>query len=359
MKQFGEAQYIHLVKDILQNGVYRKTRNGNMKSIFGTMMKYDLRHNTIPLLTSKKVAWKTCLKELMWFINGGIFNEELQSQGVHIWDSNASNTFLESRNLGHYKGECGELGPIYGFQWRNFNGDYSKYVYNETVYSMTKKYLGNDLKDSTVLKYIPKDVVENKEKYLNNTYTQKHKKECVYSGLTLYRNTGIDQLQNIITILQGKHKYETKYSRRLIVSAWNPVQLDMMALPPCHVMFQFQVSKNEDNEDELNCSLYQRSGDVALGIPFNIASYSFLTHIIAHLCDLKPGMFIHHLGDVHMYEAHEAGLNTQIERMPLYEFPTIQFNIETKPTHIEEYSVNTIDVVNYIHHPTITFDMVA
>lgn len=329
MKNFGEKQYIHLVKNILNEGVIRKNRNGSMKSIFGAMMKYDLRENTMPILTSKKMAWKTCVKELFWFIKGGILNKELQNQNVHIWDGNSSKEFLQSRNLEHYCDTIGELGPIYGFQWRNFNGDYQKYLINSAI----------DL------------ICRNNELY--DTHTR--------NKVLKYENDGIDQLQQCIDILQGKHKYEDKYSRRLIVSAWNPQQLHMMALPPCHVMFQFHVSKNKYDEDELSCSLYQRSGDLALGIPFNIISYSFLTHIVAHLCGMKPGMFIHHLGDVHIYKEHEDGLKKQIKAFydSSYDFPKIKFTMENIPKSIEDYSIHSIQIQDYKCCPKIEYPMIV
>ena len=248
----GEQQYIDLIENIFENGTLESTRNGNTKAIFGNMMRFSLKDGQIPILTTKKTAWKTCLKELLWFIQGHTDNKLLKNQNVHIWDANGSREFLDSRNLTNYEED--ELGPIYGFQWRHFNAPYT-------------------------------------------------------NSQTDYSNQGIDQLMQAITMLKDPSQ---RTSRRIIVSAWNPCQLDEMALPPCHVLFQFHVKQNK----YLSCSLYQRSGDVGLGVPFNIASYSFLVHIIAKHCDLEPDEFVYFLGNAHIYEDHFDALQTQIKREP-------------------------------------------
>lgn len=269
-----ELQYINLIKEILENGSLEETRNGKTKSIFGYSMKFDLLSGKMPLLTTKKVAWKTCLKELLWFIKGSTDNNLLSEQNVHIWDMNASKEFLKSRNLEY--GE-GDLGPIYGHQWRHFNA----------------------------------------------TYTDCH---------TDYSEQGIDQLDNLIKQLKDPSQ---RTSRRLVISAWNPCQLNEMALPPCHILMQFNVRENK----YLSCSLYQRSGDVGLGVPFNIASYSFLTHILAKHCGLEADKFVYFLGNAHIYEEHIDSLKIQCEREPK-EFPKI--NIENVHNNIEDYTVEDI-----------------
>jgi thymidylate synthase len=294
-----EYQYINLIKNILKHGDKKTGRNGTTYSIFGNQMKFSLRNNTIPLLTTKKVAWKTCLHELFWFINAKTHNKYLTQNNVSIWNGNSSRNFLDSRKL--YSYNDGELGPIYGWQWRNFNGDYIPEIYR-------------------------------------NQFSIKNAKK------------GTDQLQFIIDALNGTHPTENKFSRRLIVSAWNPNQLNSMALPPCHVLFQFYVNSN----NELSCSMYQRSGDVGLGIPFNIASYSFLTHIIAHHCNLKPGDFIHTIGDAHIYDDHIIPLTKQIKRHP-YKFPNIY--ILNKHNSINDYNINDIQLVNYLFHNKINMNM--
>ena len=289
-----EKQYLNLVKDVLIQGDTKIGRNGATKSIFGAQMRFNLRNNTIPLLTTKKVAWKTCLRELLWFIHGSTDNEILRKQKVNIWNKNATKEFLESRGLSYKKGD---LGPIYGHQWRFFNAKYD---------------------------------------------------DCTSD----YTNKGVDQLQNVIDALQGTHPSEDKYSRRLLVNAWNPCQLNEMALPPCHVLFQFYVNQR----DELSCSLYQRSGDIGLGVPFNIASYSFLTHLIAHHCGLKVGEFVHTIADCHIYDDHFDALETQVMREP-YEFPKLY--IHSKHTDINDYKERDFTVQDYKYHSKLTMEMRA
>jgi thymidylate synthase len=280
IEKHEEYQYLDLIDNILKNGSIVKGRNGTTKSIFGASMRFSLEDNTIPILTTKKVAWKTCFKELMWFVNGHTDNTLLQNQKVKIWNANASRDFLDSRGLHNLKEN--DLGPVYGHQWRHFNAKYGS--------------CDDD-----------------------------------------YSNKGVDQLQYIIDSLKDPNE---RFSRRLVMSAWNPCQLNEMALPPCHVLTQFNVSNN----NELSCSLYQRSGDVGLGVPFNIASYSFLTHIIAKHCDLKPKDFVYFLGNSHIYDDHYTALSEQIKREPR-EFPKIY--IKNKHDNINNYSLDDIDIEKY------------
>jgi thymidylate synthase len=270
-----EYQYLDLVKKIIDHGFCEKGRNGNTISLFGASMRFSLSDGKIPILTTKKTAWKTCLKELLWFIRGSTDNRLLQEQGVHIWDGNSSAEYLASRGLSYPEGE---LGPIYGYQWRNFNGDYTG------------------------------------------------------PGID-----GVDQLQSIIDQLKNA---ETRTSRRLIMTAWNPCQLDQMALPPCHILCQFNVHDN----DKLSCSMYQRSGDIGLGVPFNIASYSFLTHLIAKHCGLVPYEFVYFLGNAHIYDDHLEQMKVQMNRNP-YLFPTVE--ILKTCEKIEDYQVSDFVIHNY------------
>ena len=226
-----------------------------------------------------------------------------EQQNVKIWNGNASREFLDSRNLHHYNEN--DLGPIYGYQWRHFNKPY-----------------------------------ENKEKHYRNKYLD----DC----LNVKNTDNIDQLQTIIDSLKDK---EERYSRRLIMTAWNPLQLHQMALPPCHILSQFCVL-----DDKLSCILYQRSGDIGLGIPFNIASYSFLTILLAHHCGLKPGEFIHHIGDAHIYEEHIDALNVQITRTPLDEPTCDIMNIRA---NIDEYEIDDFKINNYSYHGKIDMEMKA
>jgi thymidylate synthase len=274
-----ENQYLNLIEDILETNEEFIGRNGSTLAVFGSAMHFSLENNTIPYLTTKKLAHKTCLKELLWFIKGDTSNKKLKEQNVHIWDANGCREFLDSRGLTNYEED--DLGPIYGFQWRHFNAKY------------------NDCNSD-------------------------------------YKNKGIDQLNHIIEQLKNP---ETRNSRRLIMSAWNPCQIDLMALPPCHVLCQFNVSNNR-----LSCSLYQRSGDVGLGVPFNIASYSLLTHLIAHHSGLEACEFIYYLGNAHIYDDHIDQLKIQKDIIP-QEFPKLKIN--KKYENIEDYKLEDFIIENY------------
>ena len=287
-----EYQYLNLLQDIIDDGHFEEGRNGTTKCVFGAAMHFSLENGSIPILTTKKTAWKTCLKELLWFIKGQTDNKILNKQKVHIWDGNSTKEFMESRNLSHYKE--GDLGPIYGYQWRHYNA-----VYN--------------------------------------------------SCDAEYADKGVDQLQEVIECLKDPNK---RTSRRMIVSAWNPCQLNEMALPPCHIMFQFNVVDG----DKLSCSMYQRSVDCPLGSPFNIASYSFLTHLIAKHCDLKPCEFIYYLGNAHIYKEHLEPMKEQISREP-YKFPTV--TILNKKDNIDDYVLEDFCIEDYQHHQQIKMSMVA
>lgn len=288
-----EFQYLNLVRRILTKGELVQGRNGYVKEVFGESMRFSL-DDSIPILTTKRVAWKTCLRELLWFIRGSTDNSELKNEKVNIWNENASREFLDSRGL--FEREVDDLGPIYGYQWRNFNHPYKNC---KTEY--------------------PKD------------------KES-------------DQLAGIIQSL--KHP-ETRKSRRHIMTAWNPLQLDEMALPPCHIMAQFHTS----NENRLSCSLYQRSADVALGMPFNIASYSFLTYLIANECGMIPHEFVYFVGNAHIYEPHIRAMEQQLLREP-YPFPKCIIHPREGRT-FETYRDSDFELVEYKHHPKIQMNMVA
>jgi thymidylate synthase len=290
-----ENQYLNLIDDILSEGMREEGRNGTTLVAVGAAMHFSLNDRRVPFLTTKRLAWKTCLKELLWFIRGETDNALLQAQGVHIWDGNASREFLDSRGLTDRVE--GDLGPIYGFQWRNFGGDY-------------------DCKGSN----------DNKDESLRK---------------------GVDQLQIIIDALKDP---EQRTSRRLIMTAWNPCQLNEMALPPCHVLMQFHVTEGT----RLSCSLYQRSGDVGLGVPFNIASYSMLTHLLAHHCGLDAHEFIYHLGNAHIYDDHVSALQLQATREP-HEFPRIA--IRALHDDIDDYEVGDFEVQRYQCHDTIAMAM--
>jgi thymidylate synthase len=284
-----ENQYLGLIKDVLDEGVMTTGRNGGTKAVYGAAMHFSLENGRLPLLTTKRVAWKTCLKELLWFIKGSTNNEELRNNGVHIWDGNGSREFLDSRGLNHLAEN--DLGPVYGHQWRHFNAAYT---------------------------------------------------DCQ----TDYSGKGVDQLQYVINCLKDP---EQRSSRRIVMSAWNPCQLAEMALPPCHVLCQFNVLG-----DRLSCSLYQRSGDIGLGVPFNIASYSFLTHLLAKHCGLVAHEFVYFLGNAHIYDDHFDALEEQIKRSPK-SFPSI--SIARQCESVDEYEMEDFVVEGYEPHGKIVMEM--
>ena len=288
-----EHQYLDLIRDIINNGSIEEGRNGKTYTKFGNMMKFSLKNGKIPIITTKQLAWRVCFEELFWFIKGSTNNTELTEKKVNIWNDNSSRDFLDSRGL--YNLEENDLGPVYGHQWRHFNAEYI---------------------------------------------------DCN----TNYNGHGIDQLQYIIDQLNNP---ETRNSRRLVMSAWNPCQINQMALPPCHMICQFHVRDSK----YLSCALFQRSGDVGLGVPFNIASYSLLTHILAKHCGLEADEFVHFLGNSHIYEDHLMPLNIQIERNP-FEFPSIE--ICNKHPNIEDYSISDIKWINpYLSHSSLRMIMKA
>jgi len=289
-----EEQYLNLIRKIVKDGFFENTRNGNTLYTFGYNMRFSLRDGTIPFITTKKFAWKTCFRELMWFVRGSTDARELAREGVHIWDGNSTREYLDSRGLHNLKE--GDIGPGYGHQWRHFGAPYR----------------GCDAD---------------------------------------YTGQGIDQLAQIIAALKDPAQHS---SRRLVLTAWNPAQLDEMALPPCHILVQFNVAGGK----KLSCSLYQRSGDVGLGVPFNIASYSFLTHLLAHHCGLEADEFIYTLGNAHIYEPHLKPLMEQSVLRPR-PFPRIRFSRARE--NIEEYNLDDIEFLQkYEHEPVnIKMDMIV
>lgn len=280
-----EHQYLNLINDILEKGHKKSDRTGT-----GTLSLTgaSMRFNLerFPLLTTKKVFIRGVIEELLFFIRGDTNNSHLVEKGVNIWTPNSTKEFYKKYNIDL---EENDLGPIYGFQWRHFGA-----------------------------KYIDKD--------------------------TNYTDKGIDQLKKVIYQIKNNPS-----SRRHLVVAWNPMDLDRMALPPCHVLFQFVV-----RDEYLDCIMYQRSGDVGLGVPFNIASYSLLTCMIAQVCNLKPGEFIHFIGDAHVYLNHVDALKIQIKREPR-PFPTLLINKEIK--YIEDFGYEDFQIIDYDPWGAIKMDM--
>jgi thymidylate synthase len=264
-------QYLYLLQHILNAGAEKEDRTGTgTKSCFGYQMRFDLQKG-FPLVTTKKLHLKSIIHELLWFLKGETNIAYLTENGVRIWDEWAD--------------EKGELGPVYGKQWRSWQG---------------------------------KD------------------------GRT------IDQISDLIKQIKTNPD-----SRRLIVSAWNVAELPEMALMPCHTIFQFYVSpapKDGKGKAKLSCQLYQRSADVFLGVPFNIASYALLTMMIAQVCDLEPGEFIHTFGDVHIYNNHMEQVNLQLSRTP-FDLPTMKLNPAVKS--IFDFKFEDFALENYQCHPAI------
>lgn len=282
-------QYLQMCQDILDKGSKRSDRtNTGTISLFGYQTRYDLQEG-FPLLTTKKMALRIVAEELLWFIKGDTNIKYLVDRNVNIWNEWPYEAFKKSED---FHGESleefiemikskdaddpfvikyGELGPVYGKQWRNFNG--------------------------------------------------------------------IDQLTKLIENLKNN-----PFSRRHILSSWNPAEVDDMALPPCHTLMQFYVSSDQKR---LSCQLYQRSGDVFLGVPFNIASYALLTHMIAQVCGYEVGEFIHTIGDAHIYLDHVDVVKTQLTRKPL---PLAKLELNPDIRNIEDFTIDDIRLVNYTSH---------
>ena len=290
---YGELGYLNLIRQIIKSGRKQIGRNGTTYTSIGETLRFSLEDNKIPLMTTKKLAWRVCLKELLWFMNGDTNNKILKDQNVKIWNGNGTREFLDSRGLNYLKED--DLGPVYGHQWRFWNAPYSREL------GCSKDYKGN----------------------------------------------GIDQLQNVIDEI-NLSKETGESSRRMIMSAWNPEQLDEMALPPCHVLSQYHLINNK-----LSCTLYQRSGDVGLGVPFNIASYSFLTHLLAKHCGLEAGEFVHFIGNAHIYDDHIEPLKLQLENEP-YDFPDVKIK---RRENIDDYKFDDFSINNYKFHKIIKMDM--
>eukprot|EP00899_Mesostigma_viride_P015975 jgi/Mesvir1/24379/Mv11048-RA.4 len=282
-----EHQYLDLIRRVIATGVERGDRTGTgTLSLFGCQMRFNLR-KSFPLLTTKRVFWRGVSEELLWFISGDTSAKTLQDKGIKIWDGNGSREYLDS--IGLTDREAGDLGPVYGFQWRHFGA----------------------------------------------RYTNMHAD---------YKGQGVDQLAEVIAKIRSNPT-----DRRLVISAWNPADLQLMALPPCHMFCQFYVAHGE-----LSCQMYQRSCDLGLGVPFNIASYSLLTCLIAHVCDLVPGDFVHVLGDAHVYLNHVDALKQQLQNAPR-PFPTLRIKTDTRD--IDAITFQDLELSDYNPHGKIAMKM--
>jgi thymidylate synthase len=278
-----DDDYLDLIDRILQNGEKRETRNGETISVFSEKISVDLKRG-FPLLTTKRMFYNGIIRELLWFIQGNTDSRILEADGVRIWSGNTSKSFLEENNLPYEEGICG---PIYGYMWRKFG---EKYKYK----------IGDEEKET--------------------------------AGLT----RGYDQLKFIVDEIR-----KNPNSRRLFMSSWNPCQLDQMCLPPCHVSYQFYVRNGE-----LDCQMYQRSADVFLGLPFNIASVALLTHMIASVCELSVGNIHIVIGDAHIYNDHLDAIKIQLERRnERYILPELR--LKRKVKEVWDYKFEDIEIYNY------------
>jgi thymidylate synthase len=288
-----ENAYLDVLKDILATGEHRPDRTGvGTISKFGVQMRFDLQQG-FPAVTTKKLAWKACVSELLWFIEGSgdenrlkeILHGERYTDKKTIWSDNATAPYWTNKRLQRH---AGDLGRVYGVQWRKWRAP---------------------------LVRINKVVLQN----------------C-------------DQLLNLIDGLK-----KDPYGRRHIITAWNPGELELMALPPCHMMSQFYVSNGK-----LSCSMYQRSADMFLGVPFNIASYALFTHMIAQACGLEVGELIITLGDAHIYTNHVDQVKEQLARKPL-PLPELKLNPAVKD--VTGFKIDDIELVNYTSHDSIKAPM--
>lgn len=290
----GELGFLNICRQILENGDSRDDRTGvGTMSLFSPqVVEYDLKNGQVPCFTTKRVAWKSAIKELLWFISGSTDSKELEAQGIPWWVGNTSREFLDKKGLYDYKE--GELGPMYGHSWRKAGST-----------------------------YIPGKL---------RTDNDQHGKG------------GVDQLANVINEIKTNPN-----SRRLVVTAYIPQDLDKAVLPPCHSFFQFYVRGKE-----LSCILYQRSADMFLGAQINVLSYSVLTHMIAQICGLTAKSFHHHIGDAHIYKNHVDQMNEQLQR-PIKSPP--QLVIKSRGQTIDDFVIDDFDLVNYDPAPFIKAPM--
>lgn len=308
-----EQAYLELGRKILEEGTEKSDRTGTgTKSIFGYQMRFDLSQG-FPLLTTKRVPFGLIKSELLWFLHGDTNIRYLLEHNNHIWDEWAFERYVKSEE--YHGPDMTDFGRR-ALQDEAFNQGYQK--------EMTD-FCDRILNDADFA-----------EKYgeLGNIYGSQWRHWKTSNGET------IDQLKDVIEMIRTNPD-----SRRLIVSAWNPEDVPNMALPPCHTLFQFYVA-----DGKLSCQLYQRSGDVFLGVPFNIASYALLTHLIAHEVGLEVGDFVHTLGDAHLYSNHYEQMTLQLGR-EIRPFPTLKLNPEKQS--VFDFDVEDIQIENYDPHPAI------
>jgi len=315
--------YKQLGRDILANGTKKSDRTGTgTTSVFGRQVRFDLTEG-FPILTTKKIHWKSVVGELLWFLKGDTNVKFLQDNGIRIW-----NEWATKEQCAKFGRPEGELGPVYGALWRRWEGvsrfDPPK---PEPLFYADGSSAGVSWVSTNRFPYMNPDnpSLEREENTLHDLGIAVHK---------------IDQIANLIAQIKSNPD-----SRRLIVTGWNPATCDKVALPPCHSLFQFIVT-----DGKLSCQLYQRSCDFLLGGPFNIASYALLTHMIAQVCDLQVGEFIHTFGDLHIYSNHHEQLEEQFSREP---FPMATLKLNPAIKNINSFTFEDIQLENYQCHPAI------
>lgn len=290
----NEPGYLNLIRQVLTTKRLRPNRTGiPTLSVFGAQLTFNLANKTLPLLTTKHVSFHNIATELLWFLRGDTNQKHLEQHNVNIWQGNSSRSYLDSKGLYAYK-EHESLGPIYGFQWRHFGA----------------------------------------------TYTSCHAD---------YTNCGYDQLKRLERLIKTNPT-----DRTMVMSAWNPLDIDKMVLPPCHVLVQFEV---DPDLSTLSAHMYQRSADLMLGVPYNIASYALFTHIMAHKCKLTADKLVCSYGNVHIYQPHVEGATLQIQRVPTAP-PSIQMlfpcDLDYNQLRVAHFKVN-----NYIAQQSVPFTMVV
>jgi thymidylate synthase len=319
----SEIGYIDLLKDALTNGEKKKTRNGYVISIFGSMINFKDIHTSFPLITTKKVFFRGIVEELLWFLRGSTNANELKSKNIYIWDGNSSREYLDSIGLDYPEGE---LGPVYGWQWRKFGKEYGN-----------NNYIESDTSTDT-------DTETDSDAYSDNyIYTDSDSD---------IENTGIDQLKYVLEELSKDNN-----SRRAVLSAWNPIDLKKMALPPCHILYIFNRSSKG-----LSCHMTLRSSDLFLGLPFNIASTALLTQILAHVLHINAYEISLSICDAHIYEEHTPQVNKQIDN-EIYlppkviikrKAPEISLSVCEKIKWIETLVYEDFELSNYKSHASLT-----
>jgi dihydrofolate reductase/thymidylate synthase len=362
-KTHDELQFINVLKQIMTKGRWKmdRTQIGTL-SLFGQVhMSFDLRNYKIPVLTSKFIPVKTVIAELFLFLSGKTNVKEFHDKKFIIWDGNTSREYLDSIGLADYNEF--ETGPFYGWQWRNFGKPYvpekfkEKMNFNNNPVEVEAQ--GFDLGGfggGFNKKQVSSEII-NKIKLNNPIQISEYLnliKEFIPEHLQLSQkqfdevNTFYcDQVQEVIHLIKTNPS-----SRRIMLSAWNPNQIKEMCLPPCHVIYQWEVCNSE-----LSCTMFMRSNDMGLGAGFNIASASLLTHILAEICGIRAIRYSHYVGDAHIYANHFAGILGQVQINEFYDFPTIKFNRNISGMNIDEVTENDVGIVNYKHHKKIQLKM--